>query len=76
MTNYFSKSPETFKKISNQLQIIQSELRYQRSEHQIILRQLNLILNQKHLEDQASVYYKKYGEDEISSTAEQEAEQV
>ncbi len=66
MTNFIFKSQGTYKKLCQQLIIIQTELRHQRSEHQIILRQLNLILNQKELEDQASTYYNKYGEDETS----------
>ncbi len=64
MSNFIFKSQWTFKKINNQLNLILSELRHQRSEHSIILRQLNLILNQKELVDQASSYYKKYGEEE------------
>ncbi len=70
MTNFIFKSQGTFKKISNQLDLILSELRHQRSEHSVILRQLNLILNQKELDDQVSTYYKKYGEDETSPQTE------
>ena len=66
MTNFIFKSQGLIKNVFNKLEAIQAELRHQRSEHQIILRQLNLILNQKELEDQASSYYAKYGEDETS----------
>ncbi len=66
MSNLFFKSPGTYKKLDNQLKMVLSELRYQRSEHSVILRKLNLLLHQKELEDQAFNYYKKYGEDETS----------
>ncbi len=66
MTNFIFKSQGTYKKLCQQLVIIQTELRHQRSEHAVILRRLNLILNQKELEDQATAYYNKYGEDETS----------
>ncbi len=66
MKNFIFKSQETYKKLFFKLETIQTELRYQRSEHGIIIRQLNLLLNQKQIEDQASAYYKKYGEDEAS----------
>ncbi len=72
MTNFIFKSQGTFKKISNQLDMIQSELRYQRSEHAVILRKLNLILHDKDITDQASIYYKKYGEDETSPQTDDE----
>ncbi len=66
MTNFIFKSQGTYKKFANQLEMVLAELRHQRSEHSVILRQLNLILNQKELDDQVSAYYKKYGEDETS----------
>ncbi len=66
MTNFIFKSASDLQKIRQQLLLVLSELRFQRSEHQVILRKLNLLLNQKELEDQASKYYEKYGEDETS----------
>ncbi len=66
MTNFIFKSQGTYKKLVNQLEIIQSELRHQRSEHSVILRKLNLLLHQMQLEDQVTSYYKKYEEDETS----------
>ncbi len=66
MTNFIFKSQGTYKKLVFKLETIQAELRYQRSEHAIILRQLNLILHQKELVDQVASYYRKYGEDETS----------
>ncbi len=72
MTNFIFKSQGTYKKLIFKLEAVQTELRYQRSEHQIILRQLNLLLNQKEIEDQAGAYYKKYGEDETSPQTDSE----
>jgi len=68
MKNFIFKSSDfgLIKNVSNQLNLVLVELRHQRSEHSVILRQLNLILNQKELDDQVSTYYKKYGEDETS----------
>ncbi len=68
MTNFIFKSQGTYKKLVFKLEVIQSELRHQRSEHQVILRQLNLLLNQKQIEDQADAYYKKYGEEDDAPT--------
>ncbi len=66
MPNFIFKSRGTYKKLANQLEMILSELRHQRSEHSIILRKLNLILHEKNIIDQTAEYYKKYGEDETS----------
>ncbi len=57
MTNFIFKSQGTFKKISNKLEIIQSELRYQRIEHREILLLLNKILVDKHLQTQVEDYF-------------------
>ncbi len=72
MTNFIFKSQGTYKKLCQQLVIIQSELRHQRSEHAVILRQLQLILNDKRIEDQTLDYYTKYGEDETSPQTDSE----
>jgi len=71
MENFIFKSQGTYKKLFFKLETIQSELRYQRSEHAIILRQLNLILHEKNLVDQTQEFYEKYGEDETSPQTEQ-----
>ncbi len=57
MTNFIFKSQGTFKKISNKLEIIQSELRHQRIEHREILLLLNKILVDKHLQTQVEDYF-------------------
>ncbi len=72
MTNFIFKSQGTYKKLVLKLEIIQSELRHQRSEHSVILRKLNLILHELDIRDQASKYYQKYGEDETSPQTKQE----
>jgi len=67
----FSKSsPDLQNKLSIQLEAIQSELRWERSEHSVMLRKLNMILNDLHLQDQVTSHYKKYGEDETSPQTE------
>ncbi len=66
MTNFIFKSQGTYKKLCQQLEMVQTELRHQRSEHAVILRQLLLILNDKKVIDQTLDYYNKYGEDETS----------
>ncbi len=71
MTNFIFKSHGTYKKLILQLEIIQSELRHQRSEHQVILNRLNEIYHELNLRSQANEYYKKYGEDETSPQTEQ-----
>ncbi len=74
MKNFIFKSSDVglIKNYSNKLELILTELRYQRSEHSIILRKLNLILHQKELDDQVDKYYKKYGEDETSPQTDSE----
>ncbi len=72
MTNFIFKSSGLIKNVYFKLEAIQTELRYQRSEHRVILRKLDLLLHQQELEDQVSSYYKKYGEDETSPQTEPE----
>ncbi len=57
MTNFIFKSQGTFKKISNKLDIIQSELRHQRSDNQQILFLLNKLLVNKALQKQVDQYF-------------------
>ncbi len=68
MTNYLFKSGQKpdLQIIRNTLEAIQSELRWERSEHSVMLRKLNMILNNLHLQDQVTSHYQKYGEDETS----------
>ncbi len=57
MTNFIFKSQGTFKKISNKLEIIQSELRHQRSDNVQILFLLNKLLTDKNLQKQVDQYF-------------------
>ncbi len=68
MTNFIFKSQGTFKKISNKLDIIQSELRHSRSDHQQILYLLNKLLVNKALQKQVDQYFE---EDETSPQTDQ-----
>ncbi len=68
MTNFIFKSQGTFKKISNKLDIIQSELRHQRSDNTQILYILNKLINDKKLQSQVDEYF----EDETSPQTEPE----
>ncbi len=56
MTNFIFKSQGTFKKISNQLDIILAELRHSRSDNVLILSLLHKILINKHLQTQVDDY--------------------
>ncbi len=69
MTNFIFKSQGTFKKISNKLEIIQSELRAQRHDNQQILYLLNKLLTNKNLQKQVDDYFE---DDETSPQTESE----
>ncbi len=72
MTNFIFKSQGTYKKLCLKLEIIQSELRHQRSEHSVMIAMLHKIYVELDLRNQASEYYKKYGEDETSPQTDQD----
>ncbi len=57
MTNFIFKSQGTFKKISNQLDMIQSELRHQRTDMVHVLFLLNKILTDENLQKQVDDFY-------------------
>ncbi len=59
MTNFIFKSQGTFKKISNKLDIIQSELRHQRQDNVQILYLLNKLLTDKNLQKQVDQYFEE-----------------
>ncbi len=59
MTNFIFKSQGTFKKISNKLDIIQSELRHQRQDNVQILYLLNKLLTDKNLQKQVDEYFEE-----------------
>ncbi len=67
MTNFIFKSQGTFKKISNQLDIILAELRHSRSDNVLILSLLHKILVDKHLQTQVDKYFE---DDETSPQTE------
>ncbi len=57
MTNFIFKSHGTYKKLCQQLEIIQSELRAQRQDNIQILFLLNKLLTAKALQKQVDDYY-------------------
>ncbi len=60
MTNFIFKSQGTYKKLCQQLVIIQSELRHQRSDNVLILSMLSKLITNKDLERQADDYYAEH----------------
>ncbi len=57
MTNFIFKSQGTFKKISNQLEIILAELRSQRRDNVQIIYLINKLLTAKALQKQVDEYF-------------------
>ncbi len=59
MTNFIFKSQKTstYKKLVNKLEIIQTELRHQRVEHQEILFLLNKLVTNANLQKQVTEYF-------------------
>ncbi len=57
MTNFIFKSQGTYKKLCQQLEIIQSELRAQRQDNIQILFLLNKLLVNKNLQKQVDEYF-------------------
>ncbi len=68
MTNFIFKSQGTYKKLCQQLVIIQSELRAQRQDNTQILFLLNKLLVNKNLQTQVDEYFKESPSDEISDS--------
>ncbi len=68
MTNFIFKSSGTFKKISNQLEMILSELRHQRADNVQILFLINKLLTNKNLQSQVDDYFER--DDETSPQTE------
>ncbi len=69
MTNFIFKSQGTYKKLCQQLEIIQSELRHQRVDNAYIIRQLSTLINASNLQKQVDDFYEK---DETSPQTELE----
>ncbi len=73
MNNLFSKSANRLTKnssislelLNRQLQFIQTELRHNRSDNQDIIRMLNKILIDKHLQMQVDSYFEDNPEHEL-----------
>ncbi len=57
MTNFIFKSQGLIKNVYNKLEIIQSELRHQRSDNVQILYLLNKLLTDKNLQKQVDEYF-------------------
>ncbi len=57
MTNFIFKSQGTYKKLCQQLVIIQSELRHQRSDNVLILSLLQKLVTNKDLQTQVDDFY-------------------
>ncbi len=57
MTNFIFKSQWTFKKISNQLDMILSELRHQRADNVQIIFLINKLLTDRNLQKQVDEYF-------------------
>ncbi len=57
MTNFIFKSQGTYKKLINQLAVIQNELRHQRCDHQEMIRLLVKLTTDKHLQSQVDDFY-------------------
>ncbi len=59
MTNFIFKSSTTFKKISNQLEMILSEQRKQRADLQYLLQLVKSLKNDKNLQKMVDDWYDK-----------------
>ncbi len=57
MTNFIFKSSGLIKNVYNKLDMIQAELRHQRSDNVAILFKLDKLLNQKALQKQVDEYF-------------------
>ncbi len=65
MQNFIFKSQGLIKNVYIKLETIQTELRHQRVDNAYIMRQLNLLVNDKKLQKQVDEYFKE-DEDETS----------
>ncbi len=57
MTNFIFKSQGTYKKLCQQLVIIQSELRHNRQDMVMVLHMLNKLVNNQNLQTQVDDFY-------------------
>ncbi len=72
MTNFIFKSQGLIKNVVNKLEIIQSELRHSRSDHQQMLFLLNKLLVNKALQKQVDQYFE---DDETSPQTESDEQE-
>ncbi len=68
MNNLFSKSPETYEKFFNKLDMLLTEQRHQRSDLATIKRQLHMIINHLNLQKQVDDYFDE-DEKDVSSNS-------
>ncbi len=59
MINLLSKSPETYEKLTNKLDMLLSEQRHQRQDLSTIKRQLHTINNSLNLQEQVDRYFEQ-----------------
>ncbi len=57
MTNFIFKSQGLIKNVYNKLEIIQSELRHQRSDNVVIIAMLHKLVDDKNLQMQVNDYF-------------------
>ncbi len=71
MTNFIFKSQGTYKKLCQQLVIIQSELRAQRQDNREILFLLNKLVTNHNLQKQVDEYFDETGSETFEKTSPQ-----
>ncbi len=59
MTNFIFKSPATYKKLANQLEVVLTEQRHQRADLQEIKFMLHKLVNNDALQQTVDKYYKE-----------------
>jgi len=59
MTNFIFKSPATYKKLANQVEVLLAEQRHQRADLQEIKFILHKLQNNKDLQETVDKYYEK-----------------
>ncbi len=65
MTNFIFKSSTTLKKLANTLEVILNEQRHQRSDLASVLRKLDVLINDKHLQKTVDEYYERHPDREL-----------
>ncbi len=65
MTNFLFKSPTTYKKLANNIEVLLNEQRHQRSDLASCLRKLDFLINDKNLQKTVDQYYDKHPDREL-----------